>query len=479
MDARHIAAEKIKEDFKCEDIAQINFDAKLLANLGGFDSVNRLAIVLSFENCNQILSIAKTDNGSGEVEANAVMAALDEWGLSDKVVASGFDTTSSNTGVHKGGCVILQRLLGRQILWLPCRHHIHELLLRGAFHEVFGGSKAPNVALFKILKEPSKWNSLDLSNIQFPTIPPSFHPEIPRLLAFIDHRLLPENSHLLPRCDYKEFLELAKLYLGGSIERKKGWTYNISRPGADHHARWMSKAIYLLKLALLGHQFNQSQLSWQKKEKVRLLALWIVFAYMESWFRSPSLEDAAPNDLRLFSSLQSFSKAPGKFSKKVASKTLEILGRHTWYTSEELIPIALFSDKVPDSEKDLLASKIGQLPSSTLPIKKPSLPSISDRSTLSDFVGPRSILLFHLLGESHTFLAKEEWYLLPQYEDIRRSLRNLAPLNDSCERALALATRLNGKITRQEDSWQELVRVVARHQELFPMFSKKDLKKFY
>ena len=96
-----------------------------------------------------------------------------------------------------------------------------------------------------------------------------------------------------------------------------------------------------------------------------------------------------------------------------------------------------------------------------------------------DPMTPHSILLFHLLGESHTFLAKEEWYLLPQYEDIRRGLRHLVPLNDSCESALALATRLNGTIARQKDSWQELVRVVAKHQELFPVFSKKDLKTFY
>ena len=49
-------------------------------------------------------------------------------------------------------------------------------------------------------------------------------------------------------CDYKEYLELALLLLGGFIDRKKGYTYQIQRPGADHHARWMSKAIYILKL---------------------------------------------------------------------------------------------------------------------------------------------------------------------------------------------------------------------------------------
>ena len=40
-----------------------------------------------------------------------------------------------------------------------------------------------------------------------------------------------------------ELLELALLFLGGSIERKKGWEFHLRRPGADHHAWLMSKCI--------------------------------------------------------------------------------------------------------------------------------------------------------------------------------------------------------------------------------------------
>ena len=163
----------------------------------------------------------------------------------------------------------------------------------------------------------------------------------------------------------------------------------------------------------------------------------------------------------------SFKKVLGKLSKKVITKTVAILRRHTWYLSEELIPIALFSDEVEDAEKQTLATKIGKLPSVTHPVKNPSLPSITTTSELSDFVGPRSTIIFNRLGESHTFLSKDEWALLPQLGDVRRSLLNLTPLNDSCELPLALATRLNGAITKDEKSWHELVRLVARHQEKF------------
>ena len=149
--------------------------------------------------------------------------------------------------------------------------------------------------------------------------------------------------------------------------------------------------------------------------------------------------------------------------------------RRLWYFSEELIPVA-------PSLKRFLTARRTYMPLRSVTFPPPLSPSrsllfhpshVSETSALSDFVGPRAILLFHLLGESHTFLAKEEWWLLPQYEDIWRSLQNLTPLSDSCERALAFATRLNGAITRQEDSWQELVRVVAKHQELFLCFTRK------
>jgi hypothetical protein len=70
-----------------------------------------------------------------------------------------------------------------------------------------------------------------------------------------------ENDKNLPRCDYKEFLELAKLILGETTTRKKGYSYHLQRPGADHHARWMSKCIYTMKMCLLLHQLPD--VHWQ------------------------------------------------------------------------------------------------------------------------------------------------------------------------------------------------------------------------
>ena len=143
------------------------------------------------------------------------------------IIAFGFDTTSSNSGVHKGECTILKDLLSLGILWMTCRKHILELVVKSAFHAQFGDTSSPTVNLFKILKEPTLWNSLDLADLQFPPLPRAYEHEAARLLVFINHRFEAEDPATLPR---------------------------LKRSGADSQARWMSKCIYVLKFALLLHR---------------------------------------------------------------------------------------------------------------------------------------------------------------------------------------------------------------------------------
>ena len=54
-----------------------------------------------------------------------------------------------------------------------------------------------------------------------------------------------------------------KIIHGESVERKNGYEFQIKRPGADHHARWMTKSIYIMKMTLLLHQIP---LHLQKKK---------------------------------------------------------------------------------------------------------------------------------------------------------------------------------------------------------------------
>ena len=140
--------------------------------------------------------------------------------------------------------------------------------------------------------------------------------------------------------------------------------------------------------------------------------------------------------------------------------------------------VALFDDSISEDIRNSLAKQIGSLPSdANLPIKKPALPTISKFSTLSNFVGQRSVTLFNLLGISPSFLDDPNWRELPEYEAVKGALKNLSPLNDFSERALHLATTVNEKMTEAEDSYQELVLFVEQHRKKYGLKTKSDLKK--
>ena len=59
------------------------------------------------------------------------------------------DFSGEFSGPENGAATEVERMLGRELLWLSCRHHIYELELKVVFHEIMGASKAPEVQLFK------------------------------------------------------------------------------------------------------------------------------------------------------------------------------------------------------------------------------------------------------------------------------------------------------------------------------------------
>ena len=79
----------------------------------------------------------------------------------------------------------------------------------------------------------------------------------------------------------------------------------------------------------------------------------------------------------------------------------------------------------------------------------------------------------------HKFLLQENWKETDKYDAARKAISNLHPVNDSAERALSMATTFNGRITKDEDSYQNLLLVVEGHRKKYGSKSKADLKKFF
>ena len=59
---------------------------------------------------------------------------------------------------------------------------------------------------------------------------------------------------------------------------------------------------------------------------------------------------------------------------------------------------------------------------------------------------------------------------------MRRAISGLHPINDSSERALAMVTSFNGKMTRDEESFQDMMLVIAAHRKKHGFKTKSDLK---
>ena len=204
------------------------------------------------------------------------------------------------------------------------------------------------------------------------------------------------------------------------------------------------------------------------------MALFIVFVHLKSWFTSTYLYSAASADLDLFGRIKQFSK-----HKKIAEVGEAVFQRHTWYLTEELIPLSLFDAKLPEDTVNRLAEKIEQLPESNLKIQKPTLPKICRNSAISDFVGPRSTVLFKSIGVKHTFLASPGWRDQPEYQQVKAAVKNQTTTNDCSERALALATAYSGTMTKDEWSFQDLVLIVEAHRKRYKIKKKNQLKKLF
>lgn len=68
-------------------------------------------------------------------------------------------------GIHNGACVLIEQALNRELTYLPCRHHVFELVLKSAFETYWLTSSGPNVLIFNWFK--NEWINID--QIKFAT----------------------------------------------------------------------------------------------------------------------------------------------------------------------------------------------------------------------------------------------------------------------------------------------------------------------
>lgn len=338
---RKIRAESIKSDFKnnVPEIVTVHWDGKLLPSLDVRSSKEeRLPILISFGDKEQLLAVPKLESSSGKDQAKAVSNALYDWNLIDKVQIMCCDTTASNTGRLNGACVLLEQKLEKELLFFACRHHVYELVLKNVFEtKIPQVTSSPDIPLFKKFRD--NWKSFNLSTIETCSdfIKKHFYDAIiSELLAFY----VKELQSSIVRDDYRELIELSIIFLGGDEEKQ----FKIRPPGAMHQARWMARAIYSLKICLLQSQFKMNV---KDKRELQDVCLFIVTTYVKPWLGCSSAVKAPNQDLRFLKAIKDYERVDKLISKAALSKFCQ----HMWYLSEEIVVLSLFDNEVDEHTK--------------------------------------------------------------------------------------------------------------------------------
>lgn len=288
------------------------------------------------------------------------------------------------------------------------------------------------------------------------------------------------------RADYREFLELAYLFVGGKLSLENTRKTQIFRlPGPIHHARWMVKAIYSLKIFLFRIQFK---LTPREHSAIRAVCIFIVRYYIQLWFGCTNAVAAPRLDLEFMQQMLS-PQVDLCLTPKLKTLLVKKMINHLWYLSEENVALAFFDKDVDVLVKRKMATNLlnyiesDEETAEAEPNKKFFLPfkfikSIEDKD-LSHFVTRNTLKFFDRFGISHDFLNfnPETW---PTREDFKNGLDILSKLkvvNDTAERAVKLMELYNLILSFDEEEKQFILQTVAYYHKKYSSALKRDLTK--
>lgn len=266
-----------------------------------------------------------------------------------------------------------------------------------------------------------------------------------------------------PRADYRELLELACIFLGGTPPRG----IKFKKPGATHHARWLSKAIYSLKMYLFRDQFT---LKRTEIEGLREICVFVVLFYVKAWFQAPSAVAAPQCDLNLLQELIKYLESNVKIAKAALSK----LTGHLWYLTEKTVAFGFFDKKVPREVKIKMRDAMENRSSTGLDLNRIKFKEREYKTLLtkdlSDFVTQESKFIFDLYGISMNFLEKDpsEWEDDVNFQCGLKVVSDLKVVNDVAERGVALIQEFNTSFTKDEDQKQFALQLVKKHRQKYP-----------
>lgn len=473
-DNREKTASLIKGSFEAK-FATVHWDGKLMKDITGHKTVDRLPILISQESGVQLLKVPKITNCQGATIAEEIFRTLNEWNAVENIVAMSFDTTAANTGRHIGACAILEHKFGRDLLKLACRHHVYELMLKEAFTTKFGATSKPTVAPFDRFRD--NWDNMDKSKFSPGISDPFINSKLADVKDDITEFCKNELKNSFERGDYKELLELTLIFLGEYPE-----TVKFRRPGSASTVRFMARALYVLKMQMFIGEFRNY--STADITAIRDISIFVVRLYTKAFIPCNDPLGAPKQDLNFLKEIQKYANIDGNISSLVLKK----FGTHLWYLHPETVALAFFDEKVSVEEKRLMILKLNLYApddiaeESTSPYRLIIHPQQMERLQewqLDHFINENTIRFFQRFNINTEFLSKDPsvWYSDENYCKARDMLQKLQVVNDHAERGVKLMKDFNFSLTKDEQEKQYLLEVVANYRKKRGPLSKSGLSR--
>ena len=423
-----------------------------------------------------MLGVPPADSSKGADQLAVLTKLIEEWGIKEYIMGIGFDTTASNTGIHNGAVTLVEKYIGQACLWSACQRHIYELHIKHAAESVFGPTSSPSDKLFKNLR--LNWLDLvdridysDLSVFDWEGLRGTvLETEAFETLEFCRRALAADT---FPREGYKELVQLILVWLGGAGEVPG---FKFQWPGAYHHARFMAKSLYILKLDILSSLCKF--LSNVEKEQVSRLALF-VGVYFGRWFLQCAVPTSAPyRTITSFQQMLSFSE----FDIQLAFTVMDSM-----LVTEQWLIVCLADSHCPEEEKKAVATVLAKTrrPDTYIP-GKPELPEefwpeSGEKPSLASFVGEKSWLLPSLLKlepEDMEWLLLEvhQWPLISGYRKFSEFVSELLVVNDPAERGVKLIQDFISTSTDEGLRQARLLSASEQRKKLSKDVSKKQMK---
>lgn len=346
--------------------------------------------------------------------------------------------------------------------------------MKSFFDQKFGSTSGPNVPLFQRFQ--LAWPKLNLNNfkpgIQDTKVSQHLNAFTECILTFC----MTESNKIQCREDYREFLELVVIFLNGTPSCGISFRF----PGAIHHARWMSKAIYCLKIFIFRQEYK---LNKREYDSVAEICVFIVRCYVRPWFNAPNACFAPRQVLQFLLDLYAYKAIDQKLSEVTFKKYIN----HLWYLSPETIGFAFFDGNISDDSKIKMVQALKNDIDSNedidtinlekrLYIQLNEIPSLMNNN-IEAFISNKTLTFFKRFNINYNFIETlpSTWESNLEYIRGKEIVSKLKVVNDTAERAVKLIEDFNKIGSKNEEQKQYILQVVTEYRKQYSNSNKSTL----